>query len=178
MFHKILVAIDRSEMSQDGFDEAVAIAKTTGASLILMHILSLDDEESPHMPVLLGRDFYPQGASRSVGQIYEDLWRSYEERGSVLLQTLTEEARAKGVEAEFTQGMGSAGPVLCEFAREAGVDLIVLGRRGRSGLNELLLGSVSNYVLHHAPCSVLVIHRQPEARAKTASEPHVQTVNG
>ncbi len=38
-----------------------------------------------------------------------------------------------------------------------GADLIVVGRRGRSGLSELILGSASNYVLHHAPCSVLTL---------------------
>ncbi|NEO65320.1 MAG: universal stress protein, partial [Moorea sp. SIO4G2] len=35
--------------------------------------------------------------------------------------------------------------------------LIVLGRRGLGGLKEMVLGSVSNYVVHHAPCSVLVV---------------------
>ena len=37
-------------------------------------------------------------------------------------------------------------------------DMIIVGNRGRSGLSEFFLGSVSNYVMHHAPCSVLVVH--------------------
>ncbi|NEO28803.1 MAG: universal stress protein, partial [Kamptonema sp. SIO4C4] len=34
---------------------------------------------------------------------------------------------------------------------------VIIGRRGRVGLSEILLGSVSNYVLHHAPCAVMVV---------------------
>lgn len=163
MFHNILVAIDRSEMSRQGFDAALSLAKATGARLILLHILSLDDEESPTMPVLFGKDFYPRGSSRSVTQIYEDLWNAYEARGLALLRSLADEATAQGVNVEVTQGLGSAGLMICEFARNLDVDLIILGRRGNySRLDEWLLGSVSNYVLHHAPCSVLTIHRQPQ----------------
>ncbi|MGQ9872468.1 universal stress protein [Leptodesmis sp.] len=38
-----------------------------------------------------------------------------------------------------------------------GADLILIGNRGHTGLKELFLGSASNYVLHHAPCSVLTV---------------------
>jgi nucleotide-binding universal stress UspA family protein len=67
------------------------------------------------------------------------------------------EAVAAGVNAESNQVSGDAGKAICEEALVWGADLIVLGRRGRSGLSELFLGSTSNYVLHHAPCSVLTV---------------------
>jgi len=62
------------------------------------------------------------------------------------------------VDAEFTQNTGSPGRVICEIAKAWQADLIILRRRGYSGLTEMLLGSVSNYVLHHAPCSIHVVH--------------------
>ncbi|MGI0488159.1 universal stress protein [Pantanalinema rosaneae CENA516] len=58
MFENILVAIDRSTTSRQGFEAALPLAKVTGAKLLLLHILTLDDQESPHMPALLGKDFY------------------------------------------------------------------------------------------------------------------------
>jgi nucleotide-binding universal stress UspA family protein len=158
MFEKILVAIDRSEMSRQGFSTALALARAMGGQLTLLHVLSVEDEESPHMPTLFGQDFYPKGSNRSVAQIYEDLWKAYEARGTALLRSQADEAMAAGITPEITQGLGRPGPTICEFAQKLGADLIVLGRQGdRTGLSEFLLGSVSSYVLHHAPCSVLVV---------------------
>ena len=52
--------------------------------------------------------------------------------------------------------MGDPGDNICELAEELEADLIIVGRKDRSGLEELLLGSVSSDVVHHAPCAVLV----------------------
>lgn len=52
---------------------------------------------------------------------------------------------------------GAPGYQICTLANEWQIDLIVMGRKGHSGLAELFIGSVSNYVLHHAHCSVLVV---------------------
>lgn len=177
MFHKILVAIDRSVTSRQGFETALSLAQATGASLILLHILSLDDEESPHLPILFGKDFYPSNSSRSIVQIYEELWKDYEERGKALLQAMAAEATAIGIPITFAQGAGSAGSMICEYARHSNVDLIVMGRQGHAGLNELILGSVSNYVLHHAPCSVLVVHPPSETGSDTSQNHQVATVS-
>lgn len=149
-------------MSRQSFDAALVLAKATGASLLLLHVLSLGDEECPRMPTLLGQDFHPKGSSQSVLQIYEDLWQAYEARGVTLLKSLANEAIAGGITVELDQVLGKPGPAICEYASQSGVDLIMMGRQSSSGLNELFMGSVSNYVLHHAPCSVLVVHQQPK----------------
>ncbi len=157
MVHKILVAIDRSKLSQYVFEEALALAKSLSASLVLINILSPDHEASPRNPILIGTELYPGGFNGSVAKVYQDLWTSYSERELDMLRSLTDIARAAGTETTFHQSIGSPSQLICKFARDLEVDLIILGRNSRSGLDEFILGSVSNYVMHHAPCSVLTI---------------------
>ncbi|MGM0380426.1 MAG: universal stress protein [bacterium] len=78
----------------------------------------------------------------------------------------TSSAAEKLEEAGFTVSTevltGVPGEEICELAREQEVDGIYMGRRGRGAVGEFLLGSVSNYVLHHAPCPVTIVSEQPE----------------
>jgi nucleotide-binding universal stress UspA family protein len=89
--------------------------------------------------------------------IHRQEWEKYEKEGLELLRSLCERATAAGLQAEFTQTFGSTGRVICELARSWEADIIVIGRRSHSALGELFLGSVSNYVVHHASCSVFII---------------------
>jgi nucleotide-binding universal stress UspA family protein len=176
MFHKILVAIDHTSKGRYVFDHALSMAKDLAANLVLVNVLSPGEEESPNMPRLFGQGLHPGGLNQSVVEIYEELWQAYAERRLELLRSLTCEAIAAGVQTEFVQQIGSPGWVICELARQLDVSLIIVGRRGRSGLNELILGSVSNYVLHHAPCSVLTVQNQtvqnqtPVAKSVTSEQ--------
>ncbi len=159
MFQKILAAIDSSTIGQKVFDEAVAIAKWSDASLMLLHVLSNEEEGSPAPPIYAGSyalalNSYPTPLDFDI---FQEQWQTYEQKGLDLLKAYTDEAVAAGVKAEFSQGQGSPGRTICDLARTWKADHIVIGRRGHSGLSELFLGSVSNYVLHHASCSVLTV---------------------
>ncbi len=157
MFKKILVALDRSEIGQQVFDEALGLAKLTQANLMLLHILSPEEEGSPYVPMLSNMDYYPGLNSQSF-ELYQKQWDTFKDQGIQMLQSFCAQANTAGVTTEFTQNIGNPGRMICDLARTYGADLIVMGRRGRSGLMELFLGSVSNYVLHHAPCSVHIVH--------------------
>jgi nucleotide-binding universal stress UspA family protein len=159
MFSKILVALDRSDMHRSIFNEALAIAKANNSDLMLLHVLSPEEEGSPGLPIYSGPTVYPI-PDEAYLETYRQQWEEYENRGLAFLQSLVEEAAEAGISAEFTQSMGNAGRKICQLARTWGADLILVGRRGRSGLSELFLGSVSNYVMHHSSCSVLVVQRR------------------
>ncbi|WP_019500154.1 universal stress protein [Pseudanabaena sp. PCC 6802] len=155
MFKKILAAINIHD--RHVFEQALDLAKAHGASLMLLHVLSLDAEDDPSTsayPASLG--YFPELNSQIMSK-YQERWKTREEEGIDLLRSLTEEATAAGIATEFSQNLGSPGKTICTIAKTWEADLIVLGRRGISGLEELFVGSSSSYVLHHAPCSVLVV---------------------
>lgn len=54
--------------------------------------------------------------------------------------------------------------VILDYAQAHGADLIVMGSHGHTGLRHLLMGSVAEHVLRHAPCPVLVVHHLEEKR--------------
>lgn len=163
MIQKILVAIDRAdETNQYVFQEAFDLAKATGASLKLVHVLSVDEKNSPNIWNLLDT---PENKKR---------WEEFEKPGREILLSLAAKAISAGIPTEHYQGLGRPGQVICETAKTWGADTIVMGRRGLSGLSELILGSVSNYVAHYAPCSVLLIQGSTPAHS-SAKKSHVAT---
>ncbi|MBE9251173.1 universal stress protein [Dolichospermum sp. LEGE 00240] len=157
MFNKILVAVDRSEMSIKVFEQALSLAKITSANLMLLHVLSQEEEGSPEALVFPNIDYYP-GWNEQSFKLYQEHWEKFKNEGLQMLQSWSAQANTSGVNTEFTQNTGSPGRMICELATDWNADLIIMGRRGRSGLAEFFLGSVSNYVLHHAPCSVQIVH--------------------
>jgi nucleotide-binding universal stress UspA family protein len=170
MFHKkILVAMDTSAISQDVFDEALSLAKALKASLMLLHVISSEEDASLNMLILPSLEYYPV-VSDKTREIYREQWQAFEKQGLELLRSRTDEATAAGVNTEFAQNIGSPGRTICDLAKTWGADLIVMGRRGRSGLGELILGSVSNYVLHHAPCSVLAVQYPIKTSTQSAAD--------
>lgn len=62
-----------------------------------------------------------------------------------------------GAPVEQRIEVGEAGSVICGVAEEVGADVVVVGSHGRGFLSRVLLGSVSEYVVRHAPCPVLVV---------------------
>lgn len=156
VFHKLLVAMDSSERGHHVFDEAVALAKALNASLMLLHVLGPEEENSPGVPGMPGVDYYPWERN-DIRLADRRQWDTFESECLELLRSRTNEAIAAGITTEFAQLPGSVGETICNVAHSWNADLIIMGRRGRTGLSELILGSVSNYVLHHAPCSVVTV---------------------
>lgn len=71
--------------------------------------------------------------------------------------------RLLGVTAETRAEVGEPGMTICDVAAEVGADVVVLGSHGHGWLQRVLLGSVSHYVLQHAPCPVLVMRQDQPA---------------
>ncbi|MGF1568159.1 MAG: universal stress protein [Nodosilinea sp.] len=175
MFNKILVALDNSAQRRVVFDQALALAQATNASLMLVHVISAYDEGSPGMPMSSYQAYYPV-LNDAVWKDYQQKWQAFEADRLTQLQHEVELAQKVGVQAESSQLVGDPAAIICQTATACSADLILVGSHGRKGLSELLLGSVSNYVMHHAPCSVLVVHEQTSQASETRT-PVAATAN-
>jgi nucleotide-binding universal stress UspA family protein len=152
-------------MAEDIFEKALAIAKSDQAELLLLHVISSEEDNSPLAIPPNIFDVYPAAGNELTIETWQEQWENYIQEGLKLLNKYYQKAIALDVKAEHFQVQGSSARTICQFARDQQVDLIVIGRRGRAGLSEMLLGSVSNYVLHHAYCSVLIVQKNYQTKS-------------
>lgn len=145
MYQRILVPIDGSATSARGLDEALRLAKLTGAKLKLMHVV---DE----MSYATGFETYAAYAN--------DLLPQMRANGEKLLQQARAGAAERGVEAETlmkeTLAVRLADLVIDE-AKAWKADLIVIGTHGRRGASRLFLGSDAEQIARSAPVPVLLV---------------------
>jgi nucleotide-binding universal stress UspA family protein len=154
-YKKILVPLIESDQCDQVFQKALELAKTDGGELMLWQSLDLDLEKhvGGFEDVVSEVDL-----SGAFSQIHQEEIEASLKAARDWLQGYQAKATAAGVTANVAVKVGHPGPMLQRTAQDWGADLIVMGSRGRSGLAELLLGSVSNYMLHHLPCSLLIVH--------------------
>jgi len=161
MFEKILVPLDGSEHSLNALNVAIQIAKKFNGKITLIHVYSVSVAPvvlpepttftPPMVPIMT-----PAEAAKTV-----DATRKASEN---ILINGEQKAKAEGVQVESLLKEGHTVQEIIKAAKEGAFDLIVIGARGISKIRELLLGSVTDGVIHHAPCPVLVIKptSQPE----------------
>jgi nucleotide-binding universal stress UspA family protein len=142
----ILVPTDFSSHAQTAQRYAVQLAKKLSAGICLLHVWQL--------PLVNWR-------GESVG-ITEELFLALEAKHRAALEAAVARAREDlpGVESRLLQG--DARDLIVQVARQLPAGLIVMGTRGHRGVARLLLGSVAEYVVRHAPCPVLTLGAQEE----------------
>lgn len=157
MFRKILVALDLSPASQTVLEKGLSLAQAYDASLLLLHVLSAEEEGSP-IPIPVNMDeIYPAMGSELTIEVWQEQWQTFEKEGLEILEKRRQQAVSLGINCQAEQILGSPGKTICQRGKQDAMDIIVVGHRGRWGLSEILLGSVSNYVFHHAHCCVFVV---------------------
>ncbi|MFW2380180.1 MAG: universal stress protein [Acidimicrobiales bacterium] len=144
MFNTIVVGTDGSTNAEKAVRAAVAIAKEQNAKLhIVTGARPMTPEQLYELKRSLPSEFWPQ--------LHADY---FSEERLVSAQAI---CRAAGIEA-VTHGHSSSGAdAVLDVAEAHDADLIVVGSRGEGAAKRLVHGSVSTKILHHAPCSVLVI---------------------
>jgi len=127
----ILYATDFSSYSNQAYFHAIALAESHGASLTVLYV------------------YAPSFGTASQGEgTNRQYWRDQLEQ----IRPVDPKIPVRHVFLE-----GDPGTEIVRYAAEAGIDLIVMGTHGRTGLERLLMGSVAERVMREAPCSVLVV---------------------
>jgi nucleotide-binding universal stress UspA family protein len=146
-FRRIVLATDFSASSAKAFEEAIGLAKTGPAELVLVHA---------YQPAAV----LPTDVA-SVPAVYVELDESLREAAAKQLEELAAEARHRGVAARPMLLVGAPEDAIVDAAKQTGADLIVMGTVGRRGLAGLLLGSVAARVVAISPCPVLTVRAAP-----------------
>ncbi|HBE18092.1 MAG TPA: universal stress protein [Cyanobacteria bacterium UBA11149] len=150
-YQKILVALDRCPEAEVVFEQALELAKIEQSSMMLFHCLPIDTQTVGSYGDIFGRELL------EFTKLMQDKLRKESEEALAWLSSYCEKATAAGVPTEWDCKVGDAGTAIRELSHSWGADLVVIGRRGRRGITEIIMGSVSNYVVHHVPCSVLIV---------------------
>jgi nucleotide-binding universal stress UspA family protein len=142
---KILLAIDDSKFSEAAVRMVASSYNPAKTSLRVLHVV--EPLETPYYPELAPP--YPTSL--------DDIKNSRLQAGRVQLAPAVKKLEAAGFAVESSVCQGHARTTIVDAAAKWKAKLIVLGSHGRKGLAKLLLGSVSEYVVRHAPCSVQIV---------------------
>lgn len=150
---RILLATDGSGEAAEATRAAAEISGATGSELHLVY-------------VSLAESLYYPGPE--VADIRADQLERVQERARAWIEDRAEHLRAEGVDVEATHlRLGQPDREIVRLAEALDAGLIVVGCRGLGGVRRVLLGSVSDSVVRHAHCSVLVVRGEGRLRATT-----------
>ena len=147
-FHKILVPLDFSKHADAALALAIELAKEHGAELHLLHAYEL-----------------PTAVTMAYGiAIPQAVWEGVQEAAATRLAEALDRVEAAGLEGTSHIATAPAADAIASAAATHGIDLIVMGTRGLTGLKHVLLGSVAERTIRTAPCPVLTIKAEGDER--------------
>jgi nucleotide-binding universal stress UspA family protein len=143
-YKKVLFCTDFSESSDHAFSFAYGVAKRDRGVLYILHVVP-DVPQQHFVKGLIPGDLVREAEVRGK----EDMDKQYKERYVKNMDN--------GVPYEIVTKSGSEDGQIIEFAEDENIDLIVIGTRGRTGINHVFFGSVAEKVIRHSHVPVLVI---------------------
>lgn len=144
---KTIVAIDESKFSEAAVELIARQQRPENAQLVLIHVV---EPFTFYFPPEITAEY------ASAPQI-EGLHKDRLEKGKGLLAAAADKLRKAGFAVETQLSEGDVRSAIIDSATEKKADLIVVGSHGRQGLDRFLMGSVSEFVARHAPCSVEIV---------------------
>jgi nucleotide-binding universal stress UspA family protein len=146
---RILVPVDFSEHAQRALDEAIELAQKFGAELHLLHCYQIHPALVSPYGIAVPETFENEIRTAAVQRLSE--WRA--------------KAAARGISVREHLSAHSPSEENAAMAEQLGIDLIVMGTRGLTGFQQVLLGSVAERTIRYAPCPVLTVKSSAGALA-------------
>ena len=147
MLEKILLATDGSASSRKALEFAVEMASRYEAQVYILHVIS-----TMEIPLNILEYISAEEIEDSPASVY------LEKIGSKIIQQSEKECKTTGCENVHTIVLrGNPADTIIEFAKEKGIDVIILGSRGFRGIKGRLIGSVSRKVIHAADCTCIIV---------------------
>ena len=139
---KILLATDGSDEADLAATTAAELANSTGSELDVIYVLNVEPWR------------FPPSEQGNYPQRYEDL----KEQSRMIRDRQVEKIEAGGGSVSNAHlAIGYPADMIVAYAQDEGVGLIVMGSRGREGIRRALMGSVSDAVVRHAHCPVMIV---------------------
>jgi nucleotide-binding universal stress UspA family protein len=145
----LIVATDGSDLALQAAVTGLSLARQADEVLVA-HAVDL---------LIPGEDATGHAGATITPEVADAANRDAREQGKAAVTSVAEAVRDLGYASERVEARlieGSAGPSLCRLAADVQASAVIIGSRGRGGLKRALLGSVSDYVVRNAPCTVIV----------------------
>ncbi len=147
----VLLAVDGSKYGRWATEWVARLPLTTPIRLRALHVVDVRSFQAPLAP-------HPVPVWNET--FIQTEVRRREKQGKIVARDTKALLSALGLRGKVVVARGLVAPTILKHARKRGM-LIVLGSRGLSALDRFMLGSISGKVIHHAPCSVLVVKQPP-----------------
>jgi nucleotide-binding universal stress UspA family protein len=140
LFSKLLVPVDGSENSLRALEAAIFLSKKLDAQITALHVM----EKAPTVYI------HPQ-------KELEELLKNYRKESERILEKCQQIGKNNRIELNMAISEGDVASKIIQYAEKGRFDMVVMGHRGSGKFKEMVLGSVSEKVLHRTKCSVLIV---------------------
>ncbi|MDO8716709.1 MAG: universal stress protein [Dehalococcoidales bacterium] len=149
MFNKILVCLDGSEIAEGIISFVKEEALAMGSGIILLRVVSLPGNLTLGVPGFPSVPFHTSAMPEQLKKEYS-IAETY-------LKRIAQPIREQGIKVKCETLLGLPGPAIISYANENNIDLIAISSHGHSGLRNVLLGSVAEYIVRESGLPIMMI---------------------
>lgn len=153
-----MIATDGSNCSKLAANRGIELARLSGGTVYAVHVVS-----TAHLFPINGDSFSSMGVNLYWDSIYEVTYEASIKQGQQAVNSVKGLGEIKGINVEPILLEGHPADELIQYAEKEQMDIIIMGTHGKTGLDRLLLGSVTENVVRHSKVPVMVVNEKCES---------------